>query len=205
MENKTLYILGSKGFAKELTEQISASNLGYTIKGYITLINDELYVNGTYKFSYQDDIYFVLGTGNNKWRNSFLDKIKEFYPLIPEYFPNIATSYSYISSDSILGFGNVFCPFSLVNADAVIGNFNNFNIYSSISHDCTLGSYNVLSPHAMITGNCAIGDNNFFGTNSVITPKVKIGNRNTIGASETLFTDLGNKMLVKNNKVIEKR
>lgn len=187
------YILGNGGFAREIFEQIFLRNHSTNFGGFIILNNDKPFVidsDGSYEFDYPSSSCFVLGTGNKKWRKTFIDHFKHHYPLSSTYFPTFAAEYAHVSKMSVIGVGNVFCSFSLVNGDANIGDFNCFNAYSCIHHDCKLGNENILSPYAGIMGYCTIGNSNFMGAHSTITPRLTIGNDNTISAGECLFDNL---------------
>jgi len=187
------YILGNSGFAREIFEQIFLRNHKSNFGGFIILNNDKPFVidsDGSKEFDYNDDSCFVLGTGNKKWRKTFIDHFKSHYPLTSTYFPTFCAEDAHISKMSVLGIGNVFCSFSLTNANAEVGDFNCFNIYSTISHDCVMGSHNIISPYAGIMGYCKVGNHNFIGTHSTITPKLTIGNDNTISAGECLFDNM---------------
>lgn len=187
------YILGNSGFAKEIFEQIFLRNHRSNFGGFIILNNDKPFVidsDGSYEFGYSNDSCFVLGTGNKKWRKTFIDHFKQHYPLTSTFFPTFCAEDSHISKMSVIGIGNVFCSFSLTNANSEVGDFNCFNIYSTISHDCVMGNNNILSPYSGIMGYCKVGNDNFIGTHSTVTPKLSIGNDNTISAGECLFDNL---------------
>lgn len=187
------YILGNSGFARELFEQVFLRNHKTNFAGFIILNNDKPFVidsDGSYEFTYPVDSCFVLGTGNKKWRKTFIEHFRHHYPLSSTYFPTFAAEDSHISKLSTIGIGNTFSSYSLTNADAHIGDFNSFNIYSTISHDCKMGNNNILSPYAGIMGYCTVGNDNFIGTHATITPKLTIGNDNTISAGECLFDNL---------------
>lgn len=201
------YILGNSGFAKEIFEQLFLQTNNNSFGGFIILDNDKPFVisdQGSQEFDYPSDCCFVLGTGNKKWRKTFIDHFKHHYPLSATYFPNFIAPSAYTSKMATLGIGNVFCPFSLVNGDATIGNFNCFNVYSTISHDCSMGDYNIISPYAGIMGYCKIGNDNFIGTNCTVTPKVHIGNDNTISAGECLFDTLTDRQFFSSGVVFKK-
>lgn len=194
---KIYYILGHGGFAHEIYEQFFARSTGMLFGGFIVLNNNKAIIfsdtHGATEFTYPENVAFILGTGDKRWRNRFLQHFLARYPATEEYFPSMYSDHAYISKIARIGIGNVFCPFSLVNADAQIGNFNLFNTYSSIYHDCVLGNYNILSPYAAILGYCKVGNSNFFSAHTTITPKTTIGDDNTISSGECVFDNLANR------------
>lgn len=207
MTKKQSYILGNSGFAKELFDQTFSTGTKQ-FNGFITLKDDKAYIlneQGTHPFFYPKNVEFILGTGNKKWRKTFIDHFTSRYEPSTEYFPNIIHSTAYISSLSSMGIGNVFCPFSLVNGDAKMGSFNCFNIYSTISHDCIIGNHNIMSPYSGLMGRCTMQDTNFLGTNSIITPDTKLGSDNTISAGEVVFDDMCDREFFQSGLIYKKR
>jgi acyl-[acyl carrier protein]--UDP-N-acetylglucosamine O-acyltransferase len=201
------YILGNSGFAREIFEQIFLRSHSSNFGGFIILKDDKPFVidsDGSYEFMYPIASSFVLGTGNKKWRKTFIDHFKQHYRLTSAHFPTFCAEDAHISKMSVLGIGNVFCSFSLTNANAEVGDFNCFNIYSTVSHDCVVKDHNIISPYAGIMGYCKVGSHNFLGTHSTITPKLTIGDDNTISAGECLFDDLADRQFFQSGVVYNK-
>jgi UDP-3-O-[3-hydroxymyristoyl] glucosamine N-acyltransferase len=187
------YILGHGGFAKEIYEQVFIHDKSHIFGGFITLKDKKAYITdeqGIKAFTYDLDASFILGTGNKKWKNVFIDHFSRYYDKNIKHFPNVYSSKAYISRTSSIGIGNIFCPFSMLNANAQIGNFNTINIYASINHDCIVGDCNILSPYSTILGYCKIGNNNFLSTHATLTPTTSIKDDNTISAGEVVFDDM---------------
>jgi len=205
-----VYIIGTGGFAAELTEYIIDNNRlddeQIKIQGYFD-INDKNYKHygfvapflgdeRTYNFPENSNIYIAIG--DNLLRNKIID----FFTDKHVNFENFIHHSCLIASSAKLGIGNIICPEVIIGPKTVLNNHNLINYRAAIPHDCEIGSKNVFSPNINITGYTTIGDNNFFGISCSAIPNIKIGSSNKIQAGITVDKNIqDNNIVFSMNKI----
>ena len=202
------YILGNSGFAYELFEQIFLHQKTDKIFGGFIVLKDNKAIlisdKGTEPFTYSIEAKFILGTGNKKWRNIFIEHFLKYYKADINHFPNVLAKSTHISKLSAIGIGNVFCSFSMLNGTAIVGNFNLFNVYSTASHNSALGDYNIFCPKSSAMGNTTMKDFNFLAAGATICPSISIGSHNILSAGEYLLEDMKDKQFFQSGLVTDK-
>lgn len=202
---KEVYIIGTGGFAAELTEYIIDNNNNkqseeIQIKGYFD-INDNNYQIYNYsspflgsedEYSFEEESYLYIAIGDNRIRNKIIESLKDKNVK----YENFIHHSCLISSTSKLGKGNILCPYTIIGPNTIIGDFNLLNYRTALPHDCILGNNNVFSPNVNFTGYTIIKDNNFFGTSCSFTPNLKIGSNNKIQAGITVNKNIVNGNIV---------
>ena len=197
--NKSYYIIGSGGFAKEvyiLTLQ-TLTDSDY-FKGFIDIdppkdvikignenlpvINQVDFLN-TIQPSEQIELY--IGIGNP----GVIDKISKLFKNYS--FPNlIHPNVIYDTSSVKLGRGNILTAGCILPVDILIGSFNIFNLSTTLAHDVIIGDNNIFNPGVNISGSVSIGSSNLFGTNSTVLQTLEICNNNIIGASSLITKNI---------------
>lgn len=97
-------------------------------------------------------------------------------------FANFIHASACLSSNVLIGEGNVFFENVVVQRNAIIGNGNLFFSNATIMHDNRIGDYNTFGACSVSNGFVAINDCNFIGSNATIKDKIIVMSNNLIGA-----------------------
>ncbi|AXH14486.1 acetyltransferase [Malaciobacter mytili LMG 24559] len=208
---KDIYIIGSSGFASEVTEYI-LDNEDYNIKGYFD-INEIEYKKYGYKapflgnerdfnFALNDNV--VIAIADSNLRNKIYLYLKDK----GVNFPNIFHKSSFISKSSIIDEGCVLCPFVTITSNIKIGRNFQANIYSYIAHDCVIGNNVTFAPSVKCNGNVIIEDDVYIGTGVIIhqgksNKPLKIGKGSVISAGSVVTKSVPAGKVMFGNPAIE--
>lgn len=186
-----VYIIGTGGFAAEITEYIYQNNkkqfnpmsiIGYfdnNEKNYKKYAFEAPFLGSEKGFKFDQNDNIIIAIGNQKIREKVIESMKyKELNLI-----NLIHYSAIIPRNIVFGKGNIICPNVVIGPKVSIGQYNIINFNSAISHDCVIGDENILSPNVQIAGNCTIEKSNYFGISSGCVPNVKIGNHNKINAN----------------------
>lgn len=203
--NKTYYIIGASGFAKEilfLTEQVLGTKstfMGFVdsdkkkdfilINGDKTpVISEEFFFS---KIKPNDSISLFMGVGNPSLLKTLSEKFSDYN------FPNLIHP-NFIGDKRGIKMkkGNIITAGCVFTVDIKIGSFNIFNLNTTIGHDSVIGDCNVFNPGTNVSGNSSIGSWNLFGTNSTVLQMLKIENDNVIGASALITKNVSSNNLM---------
>lgn len=192
---KSIYILGSGGFAKEvfwLIHDINKEVHRFDFKGFIDydpevvsirlggvdypIFNEDEWLN-TVGASLQN-LCLAIGIGNPATIRKVSQKMNHFE------FPNlIHPSFKGFRDGLTFGRGNIITAGCIFTIDIQVGSFNIFNLNTTVGHDAVIGNGNVINPGCNISGGVRIGDFNLLGTNSTILQNVTVGDFSVLGAS----------------------
>jgi len=200
---KNIYIIGTGGFAAELTEYILDNNKQgnvLSIAGYFDIDdkNHKIYkfeapfLGKEKEYDFPKESILYLAIGDNSIRKHIIDYFKDKDVV----FENFIHHSCLIASSAKLGTGNILCPHIIIGPNTILGDYNLLNYKTAIPHDCHLGNQNVFSPNVNITGYTTIGSNNFFGISSSALPDIHIGNNNKIQAGVTVDKKITNDNIV---------
>lgn len=189
---KSIYIIGSGGFAKEVYSLIKSLNLyniiafiDITPKPQISLYGNDVPVISEIEFlatKFSTKPNLAIGIGDPKTIKIITEKFTQYN------FPNIIHPSAIIDFEVVsIGKGNIITAGVIFTTCIKIGDFNLFNLYSTIGHDAHIGNFNVINPKVCISGEVHIGDCNLIGVNSTILQNIKIGNFTTIGANSLII------------------
>jgi len=206
-----VYIVGTSGFASEITEYILDNN-EYEIKGYFDISEIE-YEKYSYKapflgdereFNFTSDDNIVIAIADYKLRNKIYLELK----LKEVNFPNIFHKSSFISSSSIVDEGAIICPFVTLTSNVKIGRNFQANIYSYIAHDCVIGNNVTFAPSVKCNGNVVIEDDVYIGTGVIIhqgksNKPLKIGKGSVIAAGSVVTKSIDAGKVMFGNPAIE--
>lgn len=131
-----------------------------------------LYMGGVLEYinSHKDEnIEYIVAIGDNKLRKN----IVKLLPSNLKYI-NAISKQSFISSNVILGVGNVICPGAIIQTACNIKDHCIFNTNCSIDHHANIHSYVHVAPNCAICGNVILYEGSFIGVGVSITPNVKV-------------------------------
>ena len=208
---KDIYIIGTSGFANEVTEYI-LDNGKYRIKGYFDVneIDHKKYryqapfIGNEKNFHFDLDENVIIAIGDNKIRNNIYLNLKKR----GVNFPNIFHKSSYISKSSKIDEGSIICPFVTITSNAIIGKNFQANIYSYVAHDCEIGDNVTLAPNVKCNGNVIIEDNVYVGTGAIIhqgkpNKPLKLGRGSIIAAGSVVTKTVPAEIKVFGNPAVE--
>lgn len=193
-----MLIIGAKGFAKEVLEEISSlhhnDNLVFYDEVSINVPN-ELYdsykiltnIEQVKEYFINIDNRFVLGVGNPLARKRLVRKFNEAGGVLTSIISNKSCIGNH---DVFIGEGSTIMSLSVISNGTYIGKGCLIYFHSSITHDCVLGDFVEVSPGAQILGRVIIGDFSQIGSNSVILPNIKVGKNVIIGAGAVVTKDV---------------
>jgi acetyltransferase EpsM len=132
---------------------------------------------------YFTDIKFVIAIGDNKVRQSIVQRLK-----IPDTcYATLIHKSAVVSPSAKIGNGTVVMPNSVINANAEIGLHSIINTGSIVEHDCKAGNYVHVCPSATITGAVHLEDGAFIGAGATVIPNINIGEGTIIGAGAAVI------------------
>lgn len=208
---KDIYIIGTGGFASEVTEYI-LDNSEYRIKGYFD-INDKDYKKYRYQapflineknFNFNSNDNVVIAIADNAIRNKIYLALKEK----GVNFPNILHKSAFISKFSKIDEGSIICPFVTITSNSNIGKNFQANIYSYIAHDCVIGDNVTFAPSVKCNGSVVIEDDVYVGTGAIIfqgkpNKPIIIGRTAIIGAGSVVTKSVPPGMKIFGNPATE--
>ena len=194
---KDIVIVGSGGFAKEVTfliEDINKYNNTWNILGFVD--NDKEKKNGKYFVVLNDvellninkEINVVFGIGDSdlisKLSNIFSENENIKFPNL--IHPNVIGDFDRIN----LGKGNIICASNIFTTDINIGSFNIFNLNNTVGHDAIIGNFNIVNPTCNISGGVNLENKILLGTGSQVLQYVNITSRTIIGAGAVVTKNI---------------
>lgn len=198
---KTIFILGSSGFAKEVYFLIKEIG-GYEVEAFI-----DVETNGSIAFGKKN----IPVISEEVFLSTFLDKktclaigigdpnlIQKVTKKFKAYdFPNLIHPRAVFDKENVVfGKGNIVTASVIFTTHISIGNFNIFNLSATIGHDTLIGDCNVINPTVNISGGVKIGSNNLLGVSSTILQHKEIGNGSIIGACSLVTKNVDDNLIV---------
>lgn len=196
---KDIYIIGSGGFAKEVTfliESINKLNPTWNIIGYIDKKEKIGEKNGKYSVVASDEdllnsttmMSIAIGIGNPEMIKIIIEKLKINKKLS---FPNlIHPNFVGDMAGINMGEGNIITSSNIFTTDIKIGSFNIFNLCCTLGHDAVIGDYNIFNPTVNLSGGINIGECNLIGTGAQVLQYLKINNKIVVGAGSVVTKSL---------------
>lgn len=135
---------------------------------------------------YFDDIKFVIAIGDNKIRQSIVQRLN----LSEESYVTLIHKSAVISPSAKIDYGTVVMPNAVINADTKIGIHSIINTGSIIEHDSIVDDYSHVCPGVTLTGTVQMGEGVYVGAGTTVIPNINIGNWSIIGAGATVITDI---------------
>ncbi|QKF58951.1 acetyltransferase [Aliarcobacter lanthieri] len=208
---KGIYIVGTGGFASEVTEYILDNN-EFEIKGYFDISEDDykkhnyeapfLGNENKYNFSTNDNI--VIAIANYHLRAKIYQNLSQKQV----NFPKIIHKSCFVSKSSQLVEGVILSPFVTITSNSKIGINFHANIYSYVAHDCIIGNNVTFAPSVKCNGNVIIEDNVYVGTGVIIhqgkpNKPLVIGKNSVIAAGSVVTKSISQNITVFGNPAIE--
>jgi sugar O-acyltransferase (sialic acid O-acetyltransferase NeuD family) len=192
---KDIFIIGTSGFASEVTEYI-LDNDDYKIKGYFDISEKE--------FNFTSNHNVVIAIADYKLRNEIYLKLKNK----GVNFPNIFHKSCFISISSSIDESSILCPFVTITSNVTIGKNFQANIYSYVAHDCIIGDNVTFAPSVKCNGNVVIEDNVYIGTGVIIhqgkaNKPLKIGKGAVIAAGAVVTKSVVEGKVMFGNPAVE--
>lgn len=203
MDSTKVIILGGKGTAVVVAEQIHDSFVNYN-KKYEFLgfaFDDENYgneINGFPvlsktnnvwdKYKKYNDVQFVF----QMYRQDILPeriKLQQSYGIETNRFCTFVHPSCMVSRSANIGLGTVVMAFTVINPNAKIGKFCTIQSHVTIGHDAKLGDYNFIATQATIA-NLTMGERNFVGINASTNNFITIGDDCFIGMASNVIKDV---------------
>lgn len=208
---KKIYIIGTSGFASEITEYILDNN-EYEIKGYFDINNEDYkkynyaapFLGNENDFTFLSNDNVVIAISDYKLRNKIYISLKER----SLSFPCIIHNTSLVSRSAIIDEGSILCPFVTLTSNIKIGKNFQANIYSYIAHDCVIGNNVTFAPGVKCNGNVIIEDNVYIGTGVIIhqgkkNKPLRIGEGSILAAGSVVTKSISKGKTVFGNPAIE--
>lgn len=188
---RTLYIVGTGGFAKEVAQVAAMLNAHASEWKAIRYISEHPNEAGPLPYgSIGGDDQFLtdldeeadvaIGVGEPRIRQKIVETLRRKPNL---RFPNLIHPRVDIDPTVVrMGEGNFIANGSVLTCDIVLGNHNLINYTATIGHDCRIGSFNVINPGANVAGHVRLEDACLVGTGAQILAHLRIASRTVIGA-----------------------
>lgn len=191
--SRTLYVIGTSGFAKEVAQLAHDINeagprrwqaIEYLAEheadigrpmpfGAVTATDAVLAGLAT-----EADV--AIGIGRPGVRRAIAARLRAL-PRVG--LPNLVHPHAAVHTDYVrLGVGNVITRGVVFTCDIRVGDFNVFNLNSTLGHDAVVGSYNVVNPGCNLSGGITLGDACLLGTGSQVLEGLGIASESVIGA-----------------------
>lgn len=192
-----MIIIGAGGFAKELIEAVSSTDLNVGVRFFDETgsDNDRLFLDRYPIISSWEELKtilenqpnFAIGLGGPTKREKLFLKCLN----LGGKPASVISSHTFIGThDVLIGEGATILHQATVANGARIGKGALIYHNVQITHDCVIGDFCEFSPGATMLGKVAIGDNVQVGANATILPGIKIGNNVTIGAGAVVTKDI---------------
>jgi sugar O-acyltransferase (sialic acid O-acetyltransferase NeuD family) len=199
-----MLIIGAKGFAKEVLEDLYLNYSEQEIVFYDDVSSGlPEYLYDKYKIlktsnevieHFQTyDTSFTIGIGNPLLR-------KKMYEKFINLGGNLVSTISKFSN--IGSFGNTIshgCNImsgTIITNDISIGIGCLINLNCTIGHNSIIGDFVEMSPGVHVSGHCNIGSYCNIGTNATLLPKVTLGKNVIVGAGSVVIKDVPDNCLV---------
>ena len=200
LDASQLLIVGGGGHAASIIDMLQGS--GRQLLGYTDLVNcgDILGV------PYLGDDHVIERDFSNAsliigltYTHSAKDLSVRFR-LIERYrhqfsFPVVASKYSILADDAIIGVGSVVMHRAVIGPRVSIGAFALINTAVVIEHDCRVGDHAIIASGANLGGGVVLGDRSFVGLGAVVVDGVEIGDDCIVGAGAVVVSSVPDGMI----------
>lgn len=198
--NKKIIIIGGRGTAVVIAEQIQNAIDKFSYKGEILgfaiddpsyggSINEYPIIAGIrdvhQQYGNYDDVYYVYSLYRPDVMKERIELLCSLGIPMDKYLSFVHPS-CVVAKSAVIGFGNVILANTVVNPNVVIGHHNTINSNCLIGHDSNLSNYNYIAGHTCVGSNIQIGDGNFIGLKSSIRNFISIGNFCIIGMASNV-------------------
>ena len=193
--SKKVVILGAGGHAKMIADIIIKSgdsvygflddNLtaGTKIMGQYSVLGK---INDCIKLQKDEELYFIIGIGNNYIRKEIYEKYKL------NYYTAIHPT-AVIAIDTKIGEGTVIKSNATIDVSTTIGKNCIIGTGAIVAHDNNIGNYVHVPPNATLCGTVTIGDFTHIGAGTTVINNINIVSDCVIGAGAVVAKDIKEK------------
>lgn len=194
--SRTLYIVGTGGFAKEAAQLADAvmhdgapwTEIAYLCEAPATVGQpmpfgkvvgtDELLLESS------ESLDVIIGVGIPGVRRRIAQRLRARANL---NFPNLVHPRAILDTRYVsMGEGNLVTAGCIFECDIRIGDFNVFNLNTTVTHDTVIGSYNLFNPGCNLSGHLRIGDACLCGVGTKIIENLSIASNTVLGAGSVV-------------------
>ena len=192
--NKKVIILGAGGHAKSITDIILKS--GDEVLGFLDdnveidtciIKSKDIKVIGKIDdakdLSANNDMFFIIGIGNNKIRENISTKFEL------NYYTAIHPT-SVIAEDVIIGEGTAIMANAVINVGSKIGKHSIVNTGAIVEHDNVIDDYVHLSPGVILSGTVTVGRCTHLGTGTKVRNNINITSNTIVGVGGVVVKDV---------------
>ena len=194
---KNLYIIGARGFGREVALGLSSWNGfcdQYVIKGFLDDKADALdgffgyppIVSSVENFVPGENDIVVCGLGAVKWRKKYIDILTAK----GAHFDTFISSEARIMRTARIGQGVLIFEHVSISADVKVGDFVLFHPNSTLGHDTEIGNYTVIENGVFCGGFVTVGERVTLHTRATILPHQKIGDEAVVGACSCVIRNV---------------
>jgi sugar O-acyltransferase (sialic acid O-acetyltransferase NeuD family) len=209
MKLSRVIILGGKGTAVNIAEQIEHANrtyqypmvvegfciddpvLGNSIAGYPVLCG----LHEAWSKYGDSDVQFIFALYRPDVMEKRVDLLTQL-GIPTERYANFIHPSSYISGHAKLGCGNVILSNVTFQYNVKLGNHNIVNSNVVIEHESTIGNSVFIAASACLGARVSIGDGSFIGLAATIREDVTIGEYSFTGMASVVLHDVGPRSVV---------
>ena len=201
-----MIVIGAKGFAKELLEDLVSDKYNYNETNLFFFDNvsknvpEKLYdykiltsLNEVKTLFNNESLFFTIGIGFPKNRKKMADLFEELGGDLVSIISEKATVGSF---NNKIDKGVIIRSGVQITNDITIGKGSLINLNCTIGHDSVIGKFVELSPNVNISGHCSIGEFTSIGSGSTILPNIKIGSNCVIGAGSVITKNVPDNSVV---------
>ena len=202
-----MVVIGAKGFAKELLEDLISTKYKYNENNlfFFDDISKDIpeKVFGKYRIltSLKEvkEIFslvsneFSIGVGTPKYRKLLSGKFENIGGKAKTIVSELSKigSYGNTIEDGVTIMGG-----TQITNSIEIGKGTLVNLNCTIGHDVIIGEFVELTPGTSISGHCNIGDLTSLGTGAIVIPNITIGRNCIIGAGTVVTKDIPDNSVV---------
>ena len=196
---KKIAILGTGGFARELTtliQDINAFSPTYDFIGFVdgslpkdTLVNGYPVIGNDEEINnVSEELGLVLAFGDPKLKKRV--KTKFTNPLL--FFPTLIHPSVMIGDRRFveIGEGCIICAGCILTTNIRIKDFVTLNLQCTVGHDTTINEYSAFMPTCNISGEVNVGEGVYCGTGVKIINLTSIGDYTIVGAGAVIAKSL---------------
>jgi len=197
MSRKNLYIIGARGFGRELVGNFRLWNGfldKYVIKGFLDDKSSALdgygeyppIVSGVEVFQPHTDDVFVCALGVVSWRKKYIQMVLDK----GGKFDTIVSPLATVHTSAKVGAGCVILNNAIISSDVSVGDHVLCHAGVLLGHDTKIGNHVVIESFAFTGGFASVGDDATLHTRATILPHKKVGVGATVGAGSTVISNV---------------
>ena len=194
---KNLYIIGARGFGREVALELPTWNGfcdQYVIKGFLDDMDDALdgfsgyppIVSSVEDFVPSGNDIVVCGLGTVMWRRKYIDMLLTK----GARFDTFISPESRVARTAKIGQGVLVLENVSISADVKVGDFVLFHPNSTLGHDVEIGNYTVIENGVFCGGFVKVGERATIHTRATILPHQKIGDNAVVGACSCVIRNV---------------